>query len=156
MEEPMIRGHVLDHVALYYRSKYDHSTAARVEGELSIELKAVLEGVSRPEWYPRRYLVELLQAFALVRGSNDAYEDFLRCGSTLAEANNDFTKLLMKLMTPELFIKKLPRFWARDHKGGGAFEIEQSVEQRTARVRLSARATVRRDWLGLDAPGLHR
>jgi hypothetical protein len=30
----------------------------------------------------------------------------------------------MQLMTPELFLKKLPRFWARDHKGSGAFELE--------------------------------
>jgi len=138
MEEAMIRGHVLDHAARFYRSSYDHSTAARVDGELSVELKSVLDSVSRAEWYPRRYLVEMLNAFAMVRGTSDAtYSDFVACGSALADANNDFAKLLMRVMTPELFLRKLPRFWSRDHKGG-AFELAPATpgEQRVARVML--------------------
>lgn len=139
MEEPMIRGHVLEHAARFYRTSYDHSAAARVEGELSIELKAALESLTRAEWYPRRYLVEMLNAFAMVRGTSDAtYTDFVRCGSSIADANSEFSKLLMRVMTPELFLKKLPRFWSRDHKGSGAFEIEPvgSGEHRVARVVL--------------------
>lgn len=138
MDDAMIRGHVLEHVARFYRSSYDHSVAARVEGELSVEVKAVLEAVSKADWYPRRYLVELLKAFETVRGSGDAvYDDFLSCGASLAQASNDFSRLLIKLMTPELFVKKLPRFWTRDHKGSGALEIEPPVAgQRAARVTL--------------------
>lgn len=138
MEEPMVRGHVLEHVARYYRSTYDHPTAARVEGELSIELKTTLESVAKPGWYPRRHLVELLRAFAAARGAGDAaYGDFVRCGRTLAEADNDFARLLMKLMTPELFVKKLPRFWSRDHVASGAFEIAPSSNgESVARITL--------------------
>jgi len=139
MEEPQIRGHVLDHTARFYRSVYEHASIARIEGELSIELKAALESVTPAAWYPRRFQVELLKAFATVRGNSDAtYGDFLRCGSSLAQPNNDFVKLLMKLMTPELFLKKLPRFWARDHKASGGFEIEPlGAAERGAQIRLS-------------------
>lgn len=139
MEEAMIRGHVLEHAARFYRLSYDRATAARVDGELSVELKSVLASLSRAEWYPRRYLVEMLKAFAVVRGTNDAtYADFVRCGSSLADANSEFARLLMCIMTPQLFLKKLPRFWSRDHQDSGAFELEQigSDEQRVARVVL--------------------
>lgn len=138
MEEAMIRGHVLDHTAQFYRSRYDQGTASRVDGELSIELKSVLESVSRPEWYPRRYLVEMLNAITIVRGTNDGtYADFVRCGSTLADPKDEFGKLLVQVMTPELFLKKLPRFWTRDHQESGAFELEAvAAGERQARVKL--------------------
>lgn len=137
MEEPMIRGHILDHTARFYRTGFDHVTVARIEGELSIEVKAALDSVTPAAWYPRRFQVDILNALAAARGSGDGtYGDIQRCGAGLAEPTNEFARLLMKLMTPELFVKKLPRFWARDHKSSGAFEIEPSVEQRGALLRL--------------------
>jgi hypothetical protein len=138
MEEPQIRGHVLDHTMHFYRSAYDHTTIAHIEGELSIELKAALDSLVPAAWYPRRFQVELLSSFATVRGRSDAtYGDFLRCGASLAQPNNEFVMLLMKLMTPELFVKKLPRFWARDHKSSGAFEVATlDAGERGARIRL--------------------
>lgn len=137
MEEPMIRGHVLEQTARFYRASYDPVTISRIEGELSIELKAALEAMSSAGWYPRRYQVELLNALAAVRGPSDAtYGDLVRCGAALAEPSNSFTSLLLHLMTPELFVRKLPRFWARDHKSSGAFEIEPAGDGRGARVRL--------------------
>jgi hypothetical protein len=138
MEEAMIRGSVLDHASRFYRASYDQAIAARIDGEMSVELKLVLESLSRAEWYPRRYLVEMLNAVATVRGNTDAtYTDFVRCGSALADPSDEFARLLMQLLTPELFLKKLPRFWARDHKGSGAFELEPiEAGARTARFVL--------------------
>lgn len=137
MDEPQIRGHVLEHIARFYRSSFDHATAARIEGELSIEVKSALDSMTAAEWYPRRFLVEILNAFAAVRGSGDStYGDIMRCGAALAEPSNELARLLMKVMTPELFVKKLPRFWARDHKGSGAFEIEPLAAHRGALIKL--------------------
>jgi hypothetical protein len=137
MEAPLIRGHVLEHTARYYRLSFDHVAAARIDGELSIEVKSALETLAPAEWYPRRYLVEMLKAFVAVRGSGDTtYGDILRCGSALAEPNNDFLRLLMKVMTPEIFLKKMPRFWARDHRASGTVEIEPLDGPRAMRVRL--------------------
>jgi len=138
MEGATIRGHVLDHAARFYRTTYDQPTAVRIDGQLSIELKSTLDSMSRAEWYPRRYLVEMLSAIATVRGSNDGtYAEIVRCGRSLAEPNDEYSRLLMQVMTPELFLKKLPRFWERDHQGSGAFEIESSADGgHSARVTL--------------------
>jgi hypothetical protein len=167
MDEPQIRGHVLEHVMRFYRDSFDHSTAARIEGELSIDVKAALDSLSPAGWYPRSHLVEVLKAFAAVRGSGDStYGDFVRCGIGLAEAKNDFTRLLMQVMTPDLFLKKLPRFWARDHKSSGAFDV-QPFEAAEHGARVTLRGVRHYDhaavfWLGfiqgvliqLGAPGL--
>jgi hypothetical protein len=153
MEEAMIRGHVLDHAARFCRTSYDQSTASRVEGELSLELKAALDSLSRSEWYPRRYLVEILNALAAVRGSNDGtYSDIVRCGRALADPSDEYTRLLMQVMTPELFLKKLPRFWERDHQGSGAFELEPIAAGEQS-ARFSLRSVKHYDhaailWLG--------
>jgi len=138
MEEAMIRGHVLGHTAEFYRSRYDQGTAARIDGELSIELKLMLDSVSRAEWYPRRHLIEMLNAITMVRGANEGtYADFVRCGSTLADTKDEFAKMLMQVMTPELFLKKLHRFWTRDHQDSGAFELEPVTPgDRSARLKL--------------------
>lgn len=137
MEEPQIRGYVLEHAARFYRTSFDHSTVARIEGELSIETKFALDNMASSEWYPRRFLVEILNAMATVRGSGDGtYGDIVRCGAGLAEPANELARLLVKVMTPELFVKKLPRFWARDHKASGMFEIEPLSGQRGALIRL--------------------
>jgi hypothetical protein len=137
MEEPLIRGHVLEHTVRFYRTSFDYSAAAHVDGELSIEVKTALDTLTPAEWYPRRFQVEMLNAFATVRGNGDStYGDILRCGTALADPSNDFVRLLMKLMTPDLFVKKLPRFWSRDHKASGAVEVEALEGARGARVRL--------------------
>lgn len=137
MEEPQIRGSVIEHAARFYRTSFERSTIARIEGELSIEVKSALDIMLSAEWYPRRYLVEILNAFAAVRGSGDGtYGDFVRCGAGLAEPTNELAKLLITVMTPDLFVKKLPRFWARDHKGSGTFEVEPLSGQRGALIRL--------------------
>lgn len=137
MGEPLIRGHVLEHTARYCRTSFDYAAAARIDGELSIEVKATLDTLASAEWYPRRFHVEMLQAIASVRGSSDVTcGDIQRCGAALAEPNNDFVRLLMKLMTPQLFIKKLPRFWERDYGASGTIESEALQAERGVNVRL--------------------
>jgi len=137
MQEPLIRGHVLEHTVRFCRLSYEHGEMARIDGELSVDVKAALDELTPAAWYPRRFQVELLNAVSTVRGKSDAtYGDFLRCGTALAEPSNDFVRLLMQVMTPELFVKKLPRFWSRDHKGSGDFEVKALSDQRGAHICL--------------------
>ena len=43
----------------------------------------------------------------------------MECGKHAArEASNTFLRLLMKLLTPAMFAKKLPELWGRDCTGG--------------------------------------
>jgi hypothetical protein len=138
MTEPMIRGHVIAHTVRFARAHLDWSGAQRFNAELSMELNGLLEGVAGASWYPRRYQVELLQAFASSRGRAEvAYGDLMLCGSAMAAVDNQFMSLLMRVMTPELFVKKLPLFWRRDHQNSGAIEVEAGNDSGHARVKLS-------------------
>jgi hypothetical protein len=124
MSEAMIRGHILAHTVRFARAHLDWSGSERLASQLSVELSSVLEGVTGAGWYPRKYQVELLHAFASARGRSEvAYGDLILCGSAMAAVDNHFMSLLMKVMTPELFVRKLPMFWKRDHQGSGAIEV---------------------------------
>jgi len=84
----------------------------------------------------------------------------------LAEPNDEYSRLLMQVMTPEIFLKKLPRFWSRDHQESGAFELEP-IASGVREARITLRGVKHYDhaaivWLGfiqgvlvqLGAPGL--
>jgi len=153
MSEPMIRGQVIAHTASFLRSQLDSSTARRLEDELSAELRITLGEIVPALWYPRRYQVELLDALVTVKGKGEpAYADLVRCGAGFATVENDFTKLLMKILTTELFFKKLSRFWLRDHQNSGNFEV-QALEniERGVQLRLGDVAGYNHSavlWLG--------
>jgi len=69
----------------------------------------------------RSHLIELFDALSKARGaSSDSFQDLVACGEFVERrATNQFTDLLMKILTPELFARKLPLFWQRDHGRAG-------------------------------------
>jgi len=138
MTEPMIRGHVIAHTARFAREHIELASPYGFAGGVTPELNATLETIATAGWYPRRYEVELLEALAHARGrTDDARRDLQRCGSALAAMDNQFMSLLMRLMTPQLFIRKLPLFWKRDHQGSGMIEIDHFVDSANqAKIRL--------------------
>jgi len=139
MPEPMIRGHVIRHTARFFRTECEPALALRIDAELPLDLRAALDAVQSPEWYPRYYESEILQAVARAHGDEVALrQDLLRCGAALAVGDNEFMKLLMRVLTPELLMKKAGRFWARDHRDAGGYHLERlDAEQRRASLRLA-------------------
>src|SRR5262245_43844996 len=106
MLEPMIRGHVIEHTAKFFRSEVEPDFALRVDSGLSLELKTALREIGPAAWYPRQYQVELLRAVAEAHADEAATRrDLLRCGAGMAVGDNEFMKLLLKVLTPELFLK---------------------------------------------------
>jgi hypothetical protein len=141
MSEPTTRGHVIMHTATFLQQ----SGAARnslLEAETSLELRTELEAMTAATFYPRRLHTELLAMLATSRGTggtgNDpGYTSIVRCGAALLSPQNQFSVLLMKVLTPDLFIKKLPRFWQRDHGSSGRCHVEAlDPAAHRARVRL--------------------
>jgi hypothetical protein len=127
MSEPMIRGHVIAHTARFVRNHLDATGSRRLSTQLSDELKVVLDDIVPAYWYPRRHQVELLCALGETRGGAEAaYGDLLLCGSAMAAVDNPFMSLLMRVMTPDLFVTKLPLFWQRDHQSSGAMTVSSS------------------------------
>ena len=126
MNEPMIRGHVIAHTAEFFRNQCDPTIALRIDGALSFELKAALRDIKPGAWYPRSHQVELLTAVAKAHGSDaPTRSDLLRCGAAMTSGGNEFMRLLLKILTPELFLKKSERFWLRDHSQSGSCELER-------------------------------
>ena len=138
MPEAMIRGHVLAHTARYFLAESDQLASRRLQAALTLELKAALDSVVPAGWYPRARHVELLGAVVACKGNGDAtLAEFMRCGAAMTIVDNDFNKLLLKILTPELFQKRLARFWLRDHRDCGSCELQAlDPAARTARVRL--------------------
>jgi hypothetical protein len=139
MPEPMIRGYIIQHTTRFYRSECDPDTALRIDAALPLELKAELREIMPATWYPRRFQVELLQAIAHAHGDEESSRrKMLQCGAGMAVGENEFMKLLTRVLTPELFLKKLGSFWARDHQDSGGYRVDRvDAGVHSASVRLS-------------------
>lgn len=126
------------HTANFFRTQCERSTSQRFESELSSALRMELDVVAPGGWYPRQHQVELLHTLTSIRGQSEAaYGDLIRCGGAMLTTENEFSRLLMKVMTPDLFVKKVPVFWSRDHRNGGTCEVESlDTTARTGRIRL--------------------
>ena len=126
--EPMIRGYSVKQQLNFLQTQYDPAVSEQLLGQIPAEVRMGLTDVQPAQWYPRQYSVEILRAIASHRGDDEqaVKEDLVRCGTFIAtEASNTFLKILMKMLTPTLFAKKIPDFWRRDQKGG-RFEVDTS------------------------------
>ena len=138
MPEPMIRGHVIHHTVRFFRDECEPDLALQIEAALPLELKATLRELSPAAWYPRRFQAEVLHAIAQGHGDEESTRAYLlRCGAGMAVGSNDFMKLLMRVLTPELFLKKLPSFWARDHQDSAGYQLDKlDASAHSASLRL--------------------
>ncbi len=73
------------------------------------------------KWYPAYPANELRKAIASIHGNDEkkVYDAIEGIGMFMADrATNTFLRLLMKILTPSLFAKKVPDFWTRDNRVG--------------------------------------
>lgn len=119
-----IRGYSLRQTARYLETKFDADARERALATLPAETRTALATFDAGGWYPRIHSAALFRAIAAARGGDHTYRDLVGCGEFIAgEATNTFLRLLMKVMTPTLFAKKVPDFWTRDQRGGH-FEVD--------------------------------
>jgi len=118
--KPMIRGYSLQQTAKYLDTQFEPSVHRRVCTDLPETVRSAMGSFQPGEWYPREYSSALFRAIAQAKNNEqDSYQDLVRCGEFIAtEATNTFLKLLMRIMSPTLFAKKVPEFWKRDQRGG--------------------------------------
>jgi hypothetical protein len=96
---------------------------SRVSTGLSPELQDVMRReIKHAGWYPIAHVSELTRTVARNVGmsENDRARDALfTCGKYVAaEAANTFLKMLLKMLSPGLFVKKLPDIFRRDFSAG--------------------------------------
>lgn len=126
MTTAQIRGYSLRQTARYLESKFDPEARKRALDAMPSNSRALLSSFDAAEWYPRDHATALYRTIATARGGDEAYADLVGCGEFIAsEATNTFLRLLMRIMTPTLFAKKIPEFWKRDQRGGH-FEADVS------------------------------
>ena len=150
--EPMVRGYVILDSAAYFRSRSE-TTQRRFDEELPLPLRMAFDAIKPNDFYPRRHHAELLAAVARGRhGDNALYNDLLQCGAQLAVPDNYFSKLLLQVLTPQLFVQKLPKLWNRDHRDEGRLELESiDLQTSSAKLRLAGVAGYTHGavvWLG--------
>jgi hypothetical protein len=122
MTESKARGYILATTVGYLRETAGPEKAAQIIKGLSPQLQTTIETVSPATWYPVSLLAELNRAMVSALAGKDeasARELLEGCGRYMGhEASNTFLRLFMRMLTPNLFAKKLPDIWKRDFTGG--------------------------------------
>jgi hypothetical protein len=123
MEE--VRTEAVARTLEFIRKHFDKVLREVPETALLGDLDAAANAVEPDDWCPREQLIDLFRAIAeLSSDDNDAQDKLVGCGRFIAEsATDDFTRLLWSILTPGLFVKKLPRLWQREHRGSGLIEV---------------------------------
>jgi hypothetical protein len=131
-----VRGYTVQKAAGYLRSRVGEAEANRMFQAFSPELQHALETAAPAAWLPVAHIAELHRAVASLGGGDDtrAQHELVTCGRTMSgEATNTFLKLVMRVLTPTLFAKKLPSLWARDATGG-KYNVDVSEDRLVCRL----------------------
>ena len=136
-DEVKVRGYIVAKSAAYLRQLVGEADARRVFEGLSPQLSAAVGQAKPADWMPAAYSSEILRNIAAHAKGNDdkARDELIKCGRYIAdEATNTFLKLLMRVLTPALFAKKLPSFWSRDSTHG-KYEVDVTSDKITCRLK---------------------
>ena len=153
MTAPMIRGYAIIQTAKYLKTQFTAEQSRRGMDTLPSHIRDEIPSWQPGEWYPRELTIALYRAIAAIRNEEaGAYADLVGCGEFIAsEATNTFLRLMMRIMTPILFAKKIPDFFRRDHTVG-RFEADTSrADQALITLRLTDVAGF--DHIGIVAIG---
>ncbi|HVK73960.1 MAG TPA: hypothetical protein VM734_11605 [Kofleriaceae bacterium] len=135
--EVNVRGYIVSKSSAYLRSIVSEAEARRIWEGFSPALNHAISQAKPAEWMPAAYSSEILRAIvAQSKGNEDhARDELIKCGRYIAnEATNTFLRLLMRVLTPALFAKKLPGFWSRDSTAG-RYEVDVTEDKITCHLK---------------------
>lgn len=116
-DERKVKGIYVICALRYLDTRYSATERQAIYDDIPAAVRAEYPKLNRAEWYPLNYVTDLFAAMA--KHSANPGETLTQCGMSIAEeATNTFLKLLMKLLTPKLFARKFPEFWAKYHNFG--------------------------------------
>jgi hypothetical protein len=124
MTDEKVRGYWLGGAPEFVRIHFPADQGRRLLEGLPQELKLSIDRVEPAAWYPRAHHVALLRALGSMAKEEDrVFEDLLNYGQFVAtRAFAGELKPFMAIVSPRLFVKKLPDLWARDHRGESKLE----------------------------------
>ncbi len=129
MEPFNTRGYALASLLKYVREGFDPARRERALAKIPSETIRTAETAKPTEWYPASHTFHVYDALidACDRDPALVEEALIGVGKfTAQEATNSFLRLLMKVLTPTLFAKKLPSLYERDNtRGKVSVEVEE-------------------------------
>ena len=155
MAEPMLRGYLLERANNFIDAHFPAPEAARIKEGFPVSLRDALSSLKPAQWYPREHCIAMHRAIAEGAGRENAYETLVSLGEFMAtEATNTYLRLLLRLMTPPLFCKNVPKFWQRDHSAG-EFSLEK-VDSDAKRIEMRLHDVAGFDHVGPGSVGFLR
>ncbi len=130
------RGYSLTSLLKYVREGLDPNLRDRTLAKVPPEIIKLAETAKSTEWYPATHAEVIYAAIvdACAREPALVEESLIGVGKfTAQEATNSFLRLLMKVLTPTLFAKKLPSLYERDNSRG---KVSVDVEEDRLIVRI--------------------
>ena len=138
MTELVGRGYLIAHTADYLKDNLDGAEWSRRVAGMSPDLQRIVGGEVKPAgWYPITLLneINLVVAMTVGRGEDErAKEALYTCGRYISrEATNTFLKVVLRMLTPGLLVKKLPDVFRRDFSAG---RLTAELQDKTLFVRI--------------------
>jgi hypothetical protein len=111
---------MVQNAASFLRQTLGEQQGNRVIEGFSPKAREVIATAKAADWSPVTVFSEITQALAVAGGNDEKAQQLLiACGAHMArEATNTFFRLVLKMLTVPLFVKRLPEFWKRDCSGG--------------------------------------
>jgi hypothetical protein len=115
MSEKLLKGFSLTTTLAFIDSHYTHEQREQIHARLTPELRNMTSGFKPGDWYPIEYQTQMLRAMASVAEEpTEAHTNAVALGRFLSDqASNTFMRLLFKVLTPLIFLKKAPAVWGR-------------------------------------------
>jgi hypothetical protein len=117
MPDLQVRGYAIVHAGKYLRE----AGGQKAIEALSAPLQRVLDVATPVAWTPVSHMAELFHAVAKLGDGDEekARHHLEKCGEYQGmAATSTFLRLVMKVLTPAMFAKKLPTLWSRDSTVG--------------------------------------
>ena len=115
MPDKLLKGFSLTMTIAFIDKHYTHEQREKIHARLTPELKNVTPTLKPGDWYPIAYQTQLLRAMASVADDAEAaHASAVALGRFMSDqASNTFMRLLFKVLTPLIFLRKAPAVWGR-------------------------------------------
>jgi hypothetical protein len=132
-----VRGYMVLNAASFLKKQLGEREAKAVFDTFPADVRAAIDTAKPADWVPISAFSHITRAIASrAKGDEAKAQDLLvTCGLYMAEeASNTFLKLLLRMITPGLFIKKIPDIWSRDCSRGKLVPDELTSDRLVVRT----------------------
>lgn len=128
----LTRGYVLAASLRYVEVSYEEPVQKRFLGLLARETREHVPYLDKLKWYPVAQASDVFRAVVELHDRDElgSRRALMHLGRFLGvAATQSYLRLVSRFLTPALFARKLPEFWARDFIGGG-LDVEPHIDRK--------------------------